>query len=51
MNQSEEDRLIIHDLSLLLKELEDVKTMDDLKALLERSKALMGIYLMPEDLR
>jgi hypothetical protein len=52
MNQNEEDRLIVHDLKALLKELEEARTMDDVKALLERSKALMSMqYITPEDLR
>jgi hypothetical protein len=51
MNQSEEVILIIHDLKALLKELEDARTMDEVKALLERSKALMSMqYITPEDL-
>jgi hypothetical protein len=36
MNRSKEVKLIIHDLKALLKELEDAKTMDEVKALLER---------------
>jgi hypothetical protein len=52
MNQNEEDRLIVHDLKALLKELEEARTRDDVKALLERSNALMSMqYLTPEDLR
>jgi hypothetical protein len=51
MNRSKEVKLIIHDLKALLKELEDAKTMDEVKALLERSKALMSMqYKAPEDL-
>ncbi|MFZ0892863.1 MAG: hypothetical protein WAZ77_00015 [Candidatus Nitrosopolaris sp.] len=53
MNQSEEEvKMIIHDLKALLKELEEASTMDEVKALLKRSKALMSInYITPEDLR
>jgi len=51
MNQSKEVKMIIHDLKALLKELEDAKTMDDVKALLARSKALISMpYHTPEDL-
>ena len=51
MNQSKEVKMIIHDVKALLKELEDAKTMDEVKALLERSKALMSMhYLTREDL-
>lgn len=50
MNQSKEVKMIIHDLKALLKELEDAKTIDEVKALLERSKSPEGILLTPEDL-
>jgi hypothetical protein len=43
---------IVDDLKALVKELEEAKTMDEIKALLERSKALMSInYITPEELR
>jgi hypothetical protein len=51
MSQSEESQMIIHDLKALLKELEDARTMDEVKAFLKRSKALMSMqYITPEDL-
>lgn len=47
-----EDHLIIHDIKALPKELEYAKTMDEVKALLERSKALMSMrHITPEDLQ